>query len=139
MRHAPYESEYLAVPTMRDGELLDYFLMRCFETDEVWFLKEMSQPFERDLADVDDSQTTFPVWPYQRFASEAASDQWPACIPSAIALDHFLYRTLDELIERDVTVEIMPRGNDTGCLIAPQRLLSILEGMIDVGEYRLDG
>jgi len=40
MRYEPYQEEYAAVPDMTDAELMDYFLYRIFETEEVWGLKE---------------------------------------------------------------------------------------------------
>lgn len=135
MRHTPTESEYVAAPTMSDGERLEYFLTRAFETDEVWFLKRAQSPFERRVGDAD----VWPVWPYRRFATEAALDLWQDCVPFSVSLEHFLYSLLDERIERGALIEIMPRGEAAGCLITAGRLRSILEGMIDAGEYRLDG
>jgi hypothetical protein len=47
--------------------------------------------------------------------------------------------TLQWLIDDDIGIEIMPRLSGQGCLMSPHRLLSIIEGMLDAGEYRLDG
>lgn len=135
MRQTPTESEYAAVPRMSDGERLDYFLTRTFETDEVWFLKTPVGSFERAVG----TTLYLPVWPYRRFASEAALEQWQGCVPSSVSLDHFLYVMLAEQVSPGGFIEIMPRGEAAGCVITPTRLRSILEGMIDVGEYHLDG
>lgn len=134
MRHTPYESEYRAAPQMSDSERLDYFLTRCFETDEVWFLAQQSRPLERELT----GRLAVPVWPYARFADDAANT-FAGAECTSISLEHFLYRLLDELQQRDVWIEVMPRDDAVGCLITPQRLSSIFEGMIDAGEYRFDG
>lgn len=134
MRQNPTEGEYAAAPTMADHERLEYFLTRVFETDEVWFLKN-PQPFERLL----DGRPTMPLWPYRRFASDAALDCWMDCVSSSVSLEHFLYTLLDEPIARGVTLDLMPRGEAGGCLIGAARLRAILEGMMDAGEYRLDG
>ncbi len=135
MRHMPTAGEYAAAPTMTDGERRDYFLTRVFETDEVWFLKAPPRLFEREV----DGCRTFPVWPYRRFASEAALEVWQDCVPSAVSLEHFLDVLLQEPHGRGVLVEIMPRGEAVGCLISAARLKDILVGMMDAGEYRLDG
>jgi len=39
---------------------------------------------------------------------------------------------------QDTLLEIMPRKSATGCLVSPQRLFSILEGMMESSEYTLD-
>ncbi|MFC3606484.1 DUF2750 domain-containing protein [Stutzerimonas tarimensis] len=135
MRYTPTESEYAAVPRMSDGERLDYFLTRVFETDEVWFLKNPMRPFERSLG----GTIYLPVWPYRRFASEAALEQWQDCVPSSVSLDHYLEIMLAEQVSPGALIEIMPRGEAAGCVITPVRLRSILEAMIDVGSYHLDG
>lgn len=135
MRYAPYPSEYLAVPTMTDGELLDYFLMRSVETEEVWGLQDSSGWLLREYK----GQLNFPVWPYKRFASEAATTLWPNCIPTAVSLEHFVFENLPQWIDDDIGIDIMPRAAQPGCLITPHRLLDIIEGILDAGEYRLDG
>ena len=135
MRHSPYENEYLAAQTMSEQQRLEYFLMRVFETDEVWFLRNRHGWLWHES----DGQSACPLWPYKRFAGDAALDYWQDYSPSSIALDFFLEHQLVELIEHKVLIDIMPRGSAAGCLIAPQRLQSIFHGMIDAGEYRLDG
>lgn len=133
MRHTPYDSEYRAASQMSDSERLDYFLTRCFETDEVWFLMQDSGPLEREF----EGKLTLPVWPYARFAGDAV-DSLAAGEPGSTSLEHFLYQMLDELMRRNVWIEVMPRDKAAGCLITPQRLFTIFEGLIDAGEYRFD-
>lgn len=135
MRYEPYAEEYAAVPDMTDGQLLDYFLYRLFETEELWGIREGPQWFTREI----DGHITQPIWPYKRYAEEATVDEWDYLMPVACSLEFFLYQALDKLVAQDVMLEIMPRKMAAGCLISPQRLFSILEGMIDSGEYTLDG
>lgn len=135
MRYAPYQNEYLAAQTMSDGERLDYFLTRVFETDEVWLLRNQHGWLQREL----ESRPSCLLWPYQRFAADAALDYWHDYSPSSMALDFFLDHLLDDLIAQNLMIDIMPRGIAAGCLITAQRLRSIFRGMIDAGEYRLDG
>jgi hypothetical protein len=39
---------------------------------------------------------------------------------------------------RGAMIEIMPRKSGIGCLISPQRLLTILEGTMHSAEYTLE-
>lgn len=135
MRFEPYEAEYAAVPTLSDGERLDYFLLRAFETDEIWTLREGSRWFTHEV----NGQKVQPLWPYRRYAMESALDVWEDCRPDTQSLEFFLYNDMNRLMEEDIFLDIMPRGDQPGCLISPQRLFSILEGMFDAGEYRLEG
>lgn len=134
MRQSPYEHEYQAAHTMRDNELLEYFLTRVFETDEVWFLSDRAGLMQRPIAE----KTTIPVWPYRRFASEAALDYWQDYAPTSVSMEFFLEQTLPTLESAELQIEIMPRGHQAGCLISVKQLTSILQGLIDAGEYRLD-
>lgn len=134
MRYEPYEDEYAAVPTMTDEELLEYFLYRILETDEVWGLKEGPRWITRSV----EGRETLPVWPFKRFADEAAVGEWQNLKPSADSLEFFSYQTLNKPAMRGVMIEIMPRNQGLGCLISPQRLLGILEGTMHSAEYTLE-
>ena len=136
MRHEPYAAELKALPTMSDGERLDYFLLRIFETDEVWGLDEGADWLVREHGD----DLYMPLWPYRRFAADAALDFLHDGSPASVALEHFIDNTLRPLMDSDTLLEIMPRDADTlGCVITPHRLLDILIGLFDASEYRLDG
>lgn len=134
MRHSPYESEYAAVQTMSDNQRLEYFMSRVFEAEEVWFLNTRAGKHLRPV----ENTHAYIVWPYKRFATEAALDHWQDAHPSSCSLEYFMDQTLEELIAEDITLDVMPRGEQPGCLINPARLRAILQGMIDAGEYRLD-
>lgn len=134
MRYEPYKDEYAAVPNMTDEELLEYFLYRILETDELWGLKDGPQWLTRQI----DGQKTLPVWPYKRFADDAATGEWKNLTPTADSLDFFIYQTLNKQAMRDVIIEIMPRSSGAGCLINPQRLVTILEETMHAGEYTLE-
>ena len=134
MRYEPYDDEYAAVPSMTDEELFEYFLFRILETDEVWGLKDGPRWICREL----DGQETMPVWPFKRFAEEAAVDDWQGLNPSADSLEFFIYNTLSKLAAQGVMVEIMPRKSAAGCLANPRRLVTILENTMHAGEYTLE-
>ncbi|OQK15491.1 hypothetical protein AU255_14785 [Methyloprofundus sedimenti] len=136
MRYEPYEDEYAAVPNMTDAELLEYFLYRFFETEEIWGLKENAFSWvTREI----NGQVTQPIWPYKRYANEAAVGDWEGFVPVAESLEFFLETSLHQLVAQDVLLEVMPRKFEAGCLISAQRLCGIMEGMMESGEYTLDG
>lgn len=134
MRYEPYEDEYAAVPTMTDDDLLEYFLYRIAETDEVWGLKDGPQWITREIG----GRETQPVWPFKRYAADAAVGDWQGFTPVPESVEFFVYQLLNKLAARGVTIEIMPRESGAGCLISPKRLFSLLDDMRDSGEYTVD-
>ncbi len=134
MRYEPYEDEYRAVPTMTDDELFEYFLFSILETDEIWGLKEGGRWLTRQIGE----QETVPVWPYKRFAVDAATEYWQDYAPSADSLEHFIYNTLSYYAEQGIMLEIMPRGMGAGCLVHPQRFVTIVENTMHSAEYTLE-
>merc|ERR1711879_571821 len=126
---------YTAVFELRGSELLDYFLLRAFETEEVWALREGKPWMVREV----DGECVMALWPYKRYAREAALDVWHSGRPDAVSLEYFMENVLPLLAAENTLLDVMPRNGTVGFLISPQRLLSIFEGMMDAGEYRLEG
>jgi hypothetical protein len=135
MRYSPYEHEYEAVINMTESELLEYFLTRVFETEEVWGLDDGTEWIMREQS----AQACMPVWPYKKFASESAVGHWRDFHPQAESLENFLQNTVAMLVEENAMLEVMPRQLAGGCLISPLQLKSILDGMIEAGTYTMDG
>lgn len=133
MRYQPYQYEYEALASISDKEILDYFLLRVFETEEVWGLKTGAHWFYNG-----DQQLTLPLWPYQQLAAEAATGEWQHLQAEAESLEFFMYNLLDDLELEDIQVEIMPGPDKPGSLIPAAKLFNILEGMFEVGTYTLD-
>ncbi|MGY6274191.1 DUF2750 domain-containing protein [Methylomonas sp. MgM2] len=131
MRYEPHKDEYAAVPTMTDDELLEYFLYRAFETDEVWTLRDGPQAVTRESG----GRESLPVWPYQGFAEEAAVGEWSELKAVADSVEFFAYQTLNKIARQGLAVEVMPRRDRPGCLISPQRLFGILENMMEARDY----
>jgi hypothetical protein len=134
MRNEPYENEYTLIPTMQDDELLEYFLFRLAEMDEVWGLKDGSQWVNRQV----DGRETLPVWPFKRFADDAAVGEWQNLKPVVESVEYFMFQILNKCALQERAIEIMPRPNAAGCLISPQRLFSFLEGMREGGECMVE-
>ena len=136
MRYAPYDNEYESTKSLSEGQILEYFLTRIFETEEIWGLDDGCEWIFRTSGE---AESTMPVWPYEKYAKEAVYGAWSDSHPQAESLEDFMFHTLEMLIEEDVMLEIMPKPDKPGCVISPHQLLSILTGMLDAGEYRLDG
>ncbi len=134
MQFQPSASDYAAVPHMSDEELLEYFLFRIFENDEVWLLKQDRRYFSRAL----DEHETLPVWPYKRYADDAALDIWQDCRPVGESLEYFMRDLLEQAKGLNQLIEIMPRQTAAGCLISPQRLFNFLDRLKDSREFVLD-
>lgn len=134
MRYAPDAHEIQTVETLSDAERMEYFLIRIAETEEVWSLQERQNMFRHEV----NGQWVVPFWPYRHFARTAALEQWQDGAPQGMSLEHFIHPTLQQLIDADLLVEIMPTADRPGCLITPHRLLDILVSMQHAREYRLD-
>ncbi len=133
MRYEPHKDEYAAVPNMTDDELLEYFLYRIFETDEVWGLKEGAHIVTHQLED----QETLPVWAYKCYADDAAVGEWAHLKAVADSVEFFTYQTLHRFAGQGLMVEIMPRQSAPGCLINARRLSSMLENMMEARDHTL--
>ncbi len=136
MRYAPYESEVKELGVMSESQLLEYFLTRVFETEEVWGLEDDCEWATIELA----AQPAMPIWPYQQLASSATRQLAAATHlqPTAESLEDFMEHTLPSLIEEDVMLAVMSSAESVGCLVSPHRLLDIFAGMMESGTYSLD-
>lgn len=135
MRYSPYIHELEAIKSMDDSHRLEYFLTRSYETEEVWGLKENNAWFYLERGE----QTTMPIWPYKNLVEKSSLIDTQSIQPAAESLEDFIDHTLDMLIDEEVMIEIMASCNHPGCLISPHRLSDIFIGLIDAGEYTLDG
>jgi len=135
MRFAPSASEYRAIGTMAGQELMEYFITRVAEVEEVWGLGDETGWVMRELGE----QTSLPVWPYQQLAHRCAVDDWQGQSCKSVSLEHFISHILKLLIEQDIQIEIMPGESRQGYIMEPQHLYKMFEGVIESGEYFLEG
>jgi hypothetical protein len=136
MRYEPHSYEYAAVATMDDAALLEFFLTRIYETEEVWGLKECGafwMSYERN------GEETLPVFAYKLFAEEACVNDWEVMVPVAESIEFFMEESLPRMIQDSVVLEVMPRKEGRGSLVTAEQLYNILENMIENGTYTLDG
>ena len=84
-------------------------------------------------------QWVLPVWPYERFAEACAETGCDDNVSDAISLEQFVYHVLPTMIQQDICVEVLPTETKPGKLITAQDLFRVFEGMMESGEYFLEG
>ncbi len=134
MHFEPTALEAKALQNMSGPALMEYFITRVVEVEEVWGLGNASGWVMREL----DDQTTLPVWPYQMLAEECAVAEWDNQYAKSVSLEHFIGNILKLLIVNDIQIEIMPTKNDTGFIMQPQQILTLFEGILESGSYYLE-
>jgi hypothetical protein len=140
MQYEPTASEYALLKNCSDSQRLDYFLVRIFETEEVWSLRQGARWFAHLIdAHADDGIAAIPIWPYRNMAKQAALDVWMDCRPDAVSLEYFMDSEIPKLIAEGVYFDIMPNDHDSVRVISASQLATIMEGIIDAREYRMDG
>ena len=135
MRYEPSANECADIESMEDADLLDYFITRAAEAEEVWGLGDDSGWLMRAQGE----QAALPVWPYREFAHACAVGEWETQVTKAVSLEHFLSKILRLLVDQDLQVEIMPTRSRQGQRVHPERLFKLFESVIDAGEYTLEG
>ncbi len=144
MRYAPYEYEYQNMNDFSRNEVLDYFLTRAFEAEEIWTLRNNDNHYyvqsqaDKEINPSCRANPMVPVWPYKRLAQDFNKGLSISRQLDAESLEDFLDCSLQYFVDKHYVLNIMPRHNKTLCLIEAEKLFSILEGMIDAGEYRMD-
>jgi hypothetical protein len=135
MHYAPSPYELAALEGAAPDELLNYFLTRAMEVEEVWGLSTGSRWAMKEV----DGKTVLPVWPYAQLAQACAEGEWQVHTPDAVSLEHFVYNTLQQLIDDDIHIEVMASGKQQGLMLTAEALFEIIERKMDTGEYFLEG
>ena len=112
-----------------------YFLSRAIESEEVWGLSNQSGWILKEEND----QTILPIWPYQQMATGCALGEWENYDANAVSLEHFVYKVLPTMVTQDILVEIFPTNSNSGELMNAEKLASIFEGLLESGEYYMEG
>jgi len=135
MQFSPTDNELTETASMTKSELLQYFVSRTAEVEEVWGLSDKSGWVLRE----DDGVVSLPVWPYQKYSLACATENWVNQVPDAVSLEHFIFKILKKLMNEGIMVEIMPNEHGSGQLIDPNVLFVLFESVIESGEYYLEG
>jgi hypothetical protein len=135
MHQAPTSAETKLLQGATPAELLDYFLTRAMECEEIWGLSNASGWVMKE----DNGTDILPVWNYAIMAQENAKEEWSGYNPDSTSLEHFVYDILPQLQEQDIQLEILPSPQSKGLVIDAKALFEIIERKLDTVEYFIEG
>lgn len=135
MHQAPTLAEVNLLKGATPQELLDYFLTRAMECEEVWGLSNASGWVMKEDGDT----CILPLWSYAVMADACAQGEWSDYAPDSTSLEHFVYGILPQLQEQDIHVEILPMTDTEGLRVDAKALFEIFERKLDTVEYFLEG
>jgi hypothetical protein len=72
-------------------------------------------------------------------AANCAANEWQDYTAGAVSLEHFVYNLLPVMMEQDIHVEVLPTAGKPGKLLDASNLAAIFEGMLESGEYYMEG
>ena len=135
MRYSPSESELIEIESSSAEHRIHYFLTRIIEAEEVWSLGDDSGWAIKEVGD----KAIIPIWPYKELATVCAQQAGDNQTAVAVSLEQFVYTVLPKIDQQNIQIEIMPTNNQAGKYIQAQALASIFEGMMESGEYYMEG
>lgn len=135
MKYQLNETELIQVNSYGEKERLNFFLSRTIESEEVWGLSNQSGWIMKEEKD----KTILPVWPYDILALNCAADVNQDYSPGAVSLEHFVYNLLPVMVRQEIKVEIFPTATQAGHLLNAKELASLFEGLLESGEYYMEG
>lgn len=135
MRYKPSDNELLEIETLSEELRLHYFLSRVIESEEVWGLGGEAGWLIKDL----DDKTIIPLWPYELLATACAQQSPGRPATVAVSLEQFVYSLLPKIEQQNIQLEILPTNSQPGKIIQAQALAAIVEGMMESGEYYMEG
>lgn len=134
MRKNPSITELQAVKSYTTQQRLQFFLTRVVESEEIWGLGNTS-----GWVIGGDNESYLPVWPYSALATECATGEWEDYQSNSVSLEHFVYSLLPLMEKQGIQVEILPAVNQPGIQIKSAQLATILEQLMESGEYFMEG
>ena len=106
----------------------EYLVKRVADWEEIWTLKNAEGYV---LFGDSNAGEAVPVWPFEEFANQFATDQWADCKPSAIGLQHFLDRWLPGM-EKDVrAVAVFPVLKQQNCTVSAVEFQKAIEKALE--------
>jgi hypothetical protein len=135
VRYKPSESELVEIESYSEEQRLHYFLSRAIEAEEIWGLGDNTGWLIKEVND----RTIISIWPYETFAAACVPQSGDHQAPVAISLEQFLYAVLPKMDQQNIQIEILPTNGQSGKIMQAQALAAILEGMMESGEYYMEG
>jgi hypothetical protein len=111
----------LALPAERRYE---YFVKRAASHGALWGLRGSGGWV---IAEDDEGNQHFPVWPHSRFAEACAENPWAGETPAAIDVDEWVEAWLPNLERDAMRVAVFQTPDDQGVGVGPERLKRDLE------------
>jgi hypothetical protein len=118
------DEEFRSVLALSADRRYEYFVKRGASHGAVWGLRG------RDgwvIAEDDEGNRHFPVWPHPRFAEACAQGPWAGERPAAIDVDEWVEAWLPNLERDELRVAVFQTPEDKGVGVGPERLKSDLE------------
>lgn len=135
MQFSPTVSEINMMSELSSNERLHYATSRMCECEETWGLgDEHGWTIQQR-----DGHELIAIWPYQQLAGDCCTDERQSLSPLSSSLEHFIYTTLTQCHEQKIMIEVMPLPDQAGRLLAAHDLFDLLEGMMESGEYHMEG
>jgi Protein of unknown function (DUF2750) len=118
------EQEFRAVLRLPGNERYAYFVKRAASHGELWGLRGDEGWV---VAEDDEGNPHFPIWPHPRFAEACANGPWKGEKPLAIDVDEWVEGWLPNLQRDGMRVAVFQTPGDHGVSVGTERLKRDLE------------
>jgi len=135
MRYTPLDTEVAMLDDMTRAERMHYAITRMVEAEEVWSLGNDDGWAIQERDDL----ALIPLWPYRLFAEEHGVPDSVGLETQATSLENFVYNVLDMCKDGDIWLEVFPMRGAPGLVMEAAELFQLLKGMLDTGEYFIEG
>lgn len=135
MRTSPTPSELAMFDDLTPIERFDYATIRMAECEDVWSIGSD----EGFAIEEKEGKPYIVVWPYQQLAQNYCVDEHEDKQPLTISLEMFVYNLLMQCQEEGIAIQIFPQPSNEGRWISAVDLFSYMEGLMESGEYYMEG
>lgn len=104
------DKEREAVTALPGEKRYEYFIKRVVDAEVAWGLWQDGWA----LAETDDGQQVFPLWPAKEFASACAVGDWASYVPEEIDLESLLDELVQKLKDGGVLPGVFPTPAEQG-------------------------
>jgi hypothetical protein len=118
------DNEFDSVLRLTATRRYRYFITRVAGHGLLWGLYA---PGGWVVAEDDQGDKYFPVWPHQRFAQAVATGRWTDGSPMTIDIDDWVEEWLPDLDRDEIDVAVFQTPDNEGIAVSPARLKHDLE------------
>jgi Protein of unknown function (DUF2750) len=122
------DEEFESVVRLPASRRYEYFVKRAASHGELWGLRGEGGWV---VAEDDEGNQHFPVWPHQRFAQALAEGLWEGEKPVSIDIDEWVDAWLPNLERDGMRVAVFQTPDDKGVGVSPERLKTDLEAELE--------